>query len=150
MAKKEKKQKQKTQHNHEMTTWGRPTCPQALQWCLRLVRALKGSLHFMHIVTSLSRIQRGARLPSSALCKNRNSAHSGRCLEKSLDIKVARAQRLPTLPPLLSARSWTTRSSVGRSRWSPGKPGNKIKTLVMHHAEAAPDTGSSMRSVCVP
>lgn len=56
-----------------MTTWGRLTCPQALQWCRRLVRALKGSLHFMHMVTSLSRIQRGARLPSSALCKSRNN-----------------------------------------------------------------------------
>lgn len=62
---------------HEMTTWGRLTYPQALQWCLRLVRALKGSLHFMHMVTSLSRIQRGARLPSSALWKTRNGPHSG-------------------------------------------------------------------------
>lgn len=67
---------------HKMTTWVKLTCPQALQWCLRLVRALKGSLHFMHIVTSLSRIQRGARLPSSALCKNGNCAHSGHCLRE--------------------------------------------------------------------
>jgi len=42
------------------------TCPHARQWCLLLVSALKGSLHFMHMVTSLSRIHLGARFPSSA------------------------------------------------------------------------------------
>lgn len=43
------------------------TQPQALQWCLLLVSALKGSWHFIHKVTSLSLIQRGARLPSSSV-----------------------------------------------------------------------------------
>lgn len=80
---------------HEMTTRGRLTCPQALQWCLRLVRALKGSLHIMHMVTSLSRIQRGARLPSSALWKSRNSAPSGplpRPREGLQNVKFTRAR----------------------------------------------------------
>lgn len=43
------------------------TCPHARQWCLLLVSALKDSLHFIHIVTSLSRIHRGALFPSSAV-----------------------------------------------------------------------------------
>lgn len=42
------------------------TCPHARQWCRLLVSALKGSLHFMHMVTSLSRIHLGALFPSSA------------------------------------------------------------------------------------
>lgn len=42
------------------------TWPHARQWCLLLVSALKGSLHFMHMVTSLSRIHLGALFPSSA------------------------------------------------------------------------------------
>lgn len=91
--KKQKKEKRKNTFIHHamqgMTTRGRLTFPQALQWCLRLVRALKGSLHFMHMVTSLSRIQRGARLPSSALWKSGNGAHSGHGLvEKPLGVAL--------------------------------------------------------------
>lgn len=49
------------------------TQPQARQWCRLLVRALKGSRHFIHTVTSLSLIQRGARLPSSPSCNKRDT-----------------------------------------------------------------------------
>ena len=41
------------------------TCPQALQWCLRLVMELKGSWQRMHMVTSFSRMGVGARFPRS-------------------------------------------------------------------------------------
>ncbi len=46
------------------------TYPQARQWCLLRVKALKPSLHRMHMVTSLSRIQRGALLPSSDILRS--------------------------------------------------------------------------------
>lgn len=58
------------------------TKPQALQWCLRLIRALKGSLHFIHIVTSLSRIHRGARFPSSAFCGQINVRSQCEAIER--------------------------------------------------------------------
>lgn len=41
------------------------TCPQALQWCLLLVMELNGSWHFIHRVTSFSRMGVGARFPNS-------------------------------------------------------------------------------------
>lgn len=51
--------------NGVLCVTGTLTCPHALQWWRLLVMELNGSWHFMHNVTSFSRIGVGARFPSS-------------------------------------------------------------------------------------
>lgn len=101
----------------------------------------------MHIVTSLSRIQRGARLPSSALCHSRNSTHSGHGLGEVSGSKVhacdAHRHFLPFFQRVLERLVLLLEDLDGLLE------SLERRSMMMHQESAEPDTGWSVRSVCV-